>query len=48
VDKVVLNPPLEDRLFGKPVAPAGPGGHPAARGVTSANAYPPEPAAASQ
>jgi hypothetical protein len=48
VDKVVLNPPLEDRLFGKPVAPAGPGGHPAARGVTSANAYPPEPAAPSQ
>jgi len=24
VDKVVLNPPLEDRLFGKPIAPPGP------------------------
>ena len=23
VDKVVLNPPLEDRLFSKPAAPAG-------------------------
>jgi hypothetical protein len=50
IDKVVLNPQLEDRLFGKPVAPAGPGGNSAPRGVTADNAiaHPAAGAAASQ
>jgi hypothetical protein len=47
VEKVVLNPPLEDRLFGKPTPPAGAGGNPAARGVTAANAIAHPSAAAS-
>jgi hypothetical protein len=50
VDKVVLNPQLEDGLFGKPVAAAASGGNPAARGTTADNAiaHPPAAAAASQ
>jgi hypothetical protein len=49
VDKVVLNPQLEDRLFGKPVAPAAPGGNSAPRGLTAdAIAQPAAGAAASQ
>jgi len=50
VDKVVLNPQLEDRLFGKPVAPAGQTAALAARGfaATDTAAHPPPAAAASQ
>jgi outer membrane lipoprotein-sorting protein len=46
VDKVVLNPQLEDRLFGTPVPPAGP--VPTQAGADVTVATPPAPAAASQ
>jgi len=48
VDKVVLNPQLQDGLFGKPMVAAG--GNPAAGRVTADNAiaHPPAAAAAAQ
>jgi hypothetical protein len=47
VEKVVLNPPLEDRVFGKPTPPAGVGGNGAAA-TANAIARPQAAAAASQ
>jgi hypothetical protein len=47
VEKVVLNPPLEDRLFGKPTPPAGAAGNGAAARA-STNAHPQAAAAVSQ
>jgi hypothetical protein len=46
VDKVVLNPPLEDVLFGKPAVPAGKVGSVAAGRATKASAIAHPPAAA--
>jgi hypothetical protein len=49
LEKVVLNPPLEDRLFGKPVQPPGPTAAQALRaGAARASAPAPSAAAASQ
>jgi len=48
VDKVVLNPQLEDSLFGKPAAPASKAASAAAGAATMANSHPPAAATASE
>jgi len=48
IDKVVLNPPLDDGLFGKPVAPPGPTAAEALRAAAAAKAGAPASAPATQ